>query len=344
MRKIILNGAMMLILCIKLSNVFANDGPSPPSSITSATIIADSLVHLFDDSHFKVIGACLFLQCHFPIGCWLNPTLELDEYLPDLVVTSYTGHGNDPWIEANDVIDKAAYVAGNATVETATGLTLTDGRSPMMVGGTAGLGSRMARSVDVIGSPFNFVNLPFPTLQRNTHMGLLYYNSDLDALMDRSGIAEGIREETWNPLGHYIGKSFIDHWGYEFPRTMIVDVDNEYKAAVIAALHAADIVTNKNTLHVVHSVSDSCGTNCAVANVIEEQQDTHEIWQMIYPNDVHIHPGQDDSLQLTSMGTTYNQAGHGNYVFVLWRHYKGCMQAPGKLIYATVTVPPTKKR
>lgn len=295
-----------------------------------------------DYTHFEVIGACLFFKCSWH-GCVTTPTPELSEYLPDLVVTSYSGEGNDPWEEVSDTLDPVADAAGNASVASLTGFPLTNDHSAMITTGMA-LASNMARSVDVIGNPAALFEDPFPHLHVDTDAYEPYYQSALDAIMDRSGMAEALEPMTFSPTGDYIGHSFVDHWSYEFPRTMVVDVDNPYKAALIAAQHAADMVTNKNTLHVIHSVDDSCGKNCAVANVIQETSDTHEIWQEVYPSDHHVVPGQDDTLDPTSLGSGDEAKGNDNYVFVIWRHYKGCVQAPGKLIYATVTVPPTTKR
>ena len=44
------------------------------------------------------------------------------------------------------------------------------------------------------------------------------------------------------------------------------------------------------------------------------------------------------------LGEKDDHAGNGNYVFLVWRHYRGCIQNPGLFITATVDVPPTNKR
>ena len=134
------------------------------------------------------------------------------------------------------------------------------------------------------------------------------------------------------------------HWGYEFPRSMSVNIDNDYKASVVVALHAADLVTNNNALHTIQSTEDSCGQTCAVANVIEEMTEEHAIWQEVYPNDRRILLGQDNTVELDSLGQADDVAGNGNYVFVVWRHYKGCVQAPGNVVLVTQPISPTKKR
>ena len=63
---------------------------------------------------------------------------------------------------------------------------------------------------------------------------------------------------------------------------MSVNIDNDYKASVVIALHAADLVTNNNALH--DSIHQRfLRKTCAVANVIEEMNEEHAIWQEVYP-------------------------------------------------------------
>ncbi len=321
--------------------VWAKEGP--PSHITSLQIMEKAAENYFKYTHYKVIGVCMWWKCRSIHNCGIYTTLELDEHIPDLLVSVYNGKGDNPWIEGDELYDQLAYAAGNETMKMATGHELGDGNTNE-TSGSNHFNSLRARSVDVIGNPVTLIKTPLPSLKVDTKPYMPYYQSDIDSVSDRFGIAEAIRPETYNIFGHYIGSSFINHWAYEFPRTMAVDNNNNYKASIVAALHAADIVTNKNTMHVVKSVSDSCGKNCAVANVIEEQKDDHEIWEEIYPKDHHIKLGEDDSLSLHSIGSSDDQKGNGNYVFVIWRHYRGCVQHEGKLIWSSVKVPDTKKR
>lgn len=323
--------------------VIANDGPEPPDTITSIGISEKVAEHYLDYSHFEIIGACVWLKCSW-YGCSTRTKLELDEYIPDLVVTAYNGEGNDPWVEADLTLDAASHATANVATQMYTGQTLTNGRN-RMVSRSMHADSQIIKSVDVIGNPFTLLEYPFPTLEVDTSPFAPYYQSDLDVLMDRSGLAEGIRWETFTPLVNTIGSPEY-HWGYEFPRSMTQRTSNDYKAAVMAALHGADIATNDNTLHVMppYSISNSCGKNCAVSNVIEETEDDHEIWQEVYPNDRHIHPGENDVATVGDLGAGDDADGNGNYVFVVWRHYRGCQQGPGDLIYATTHVSETEKR
>lgn len=46
----------------------------------------------------------------------------------------------------------------------------------------------------------------------------------------------------------------------------------------------------------------------------------------------------------TSLGNVDDQKGHGNYIFVICRHYRGCVPSQGKLIWKSVHVGHPQKR
>jgi len=345
-----INKFFFIFLCFLCTSfIFANNNPKTIRTISSAQIAEKVSQHIFNYSHFKIIGTCVWLQCR--VGhCATVVTPELDEYLPDLIVSVYRKKDGDPFWEAKKSIDPIAHKAGSKLFEKLlaakyhfkTHVSLKNGNISAL-NAQGHYNSIRRKSVDVIGAPLSLFHIPFLMLRINTTAYIPYYISDLDTL-GRIGIAESIRPETYLPT-HVIGQSILNHWSYEFPRNMMADVYNNYKASVIVALHAADIVTNHNALHTVKSTTNSCGHNCVVSNVIEEQKDKHEIWQEVYPYDRHVQIGQSDNALLTSLGNKDDQKGHGRYVFVIWRHYRGCIQAnKGRLIFKSINVGHPVKR
>lgn len=331
---IILSLILELGNSLNASTAFAeNDNSRQINSIEIAGKVIGSVSEYIN---YKVNGVCLWLDCDpFPF-CKTYPTLELDEYLPDFVVSVYADkdspNGKNPYFESS-LADNTAYSLGNTAFKAIT-------RSPINIGnGNSGMtqaghydGLR-TKSVTVTGSPLSAIHIPYLMLKAETFPYAPYYYSDLDVL-GRLGIAESLRLESIS-VGDFIGSNPLNHWSYEFPRNMSVNVYNNFKASAIVAQRAADLVTNLNFLHTVFSTSNSCGENCVVANVIEEPKEDHEKWQMVYPNDKHIHLGESDLLNPKSLGSEDDVSGNGNYVFVLWRHYQGCVQGGGKLLYAS---------
>lgn len=333
--------AIALFLFSKIA--WGQGADSPPDTINSLDISMRAAKHYLKYTHFQIIGVCFWLEHGFMGFPKISVSSSIEEYLPDLVVSVYNEPGDNPWIEARTLLDETAHSVGQLAIQSATGHTLTGGRNNS-VQLRLHSDSDVTKFVDVIGNPLGLIDFPFVSLRYDAKPFMPYYQSALDALPSRMGFAEAIRPETWNPFSHYIGQGFSNHWGYEFPREMTTTNDNDFKASFVLAQRAADIVTNRNTLHVVKSTSNSCGTHCSVANVIEEQKDDHEKWQEIYPIDRHIRQGESDATSMTPIGQKDAIAGHGNYVFMVWRRYKGCVQHPGKLIFATPHVSTPHKR
>lgn len=328
-----------VVLPIPLS---ANSTAGPPKYINVTQIISAQVGHYTEYSNYKVIGICTWL--HFDPFPSVTVTAEVEEYKPDFIVTVYNEDGDDPWIEAKEMIDPIAKSLGSSLLKSIPGFStfeMTQG-NVSEIAAPYHYDNLRTKVVDVIGNPMDLIQLPFGDLRTNTSAYVPYYQSDLDVL-GTLGVADITLPESWNPMKYYIGKGPEDHWSYEFPRSMSIDADNDFKASVVAALHAADIVTNHNSFHTVKSVDNSCGVNCAVSNVIEETDDKNEKWQEIYPENKHIILGQNDIMG-TSLGASDDIEGNGNYVFAVWRHYRGCVQSVGELIHARVPVSPTIKR
>lgn len=331
MQKAILSS---LFTAMAMGSAFA--GP-PPSTTTGLNIVTDAANDYMTYANVNIIGICLWES-----WSWFGPsfevTLEMDEYQPDLVVSVFDQPGDDPWAEASTFMDPVAHAGGSTAVSATYGDQLNYGANNSMPQvNDQGMKTYV---VDVVGSPFDYLQLPW-MLQSDTKGYMPYYSSDLDAASDRMGLAEALQLNTYNPFGYYIGPSMFANWGYLYPRVMTLNQPNNYEGSIMAGLHGAAIVTNSNYLHVVQSTADSCGTNCAVANVNTSSSNT--IWEEVYPYDKQIEMGDMGIGSLTPVGTQDNQAGGGNYVFQLWRHYRGCIQGDGSLIFTTITVPPTQK-
>jgi len=324
---------------------------APPNQINTAEVMMDALQGIPQYSNWHVIGVCYWYYVYPPHG---TTTMELDYYQPDFVVTVANENKDNPWLAAS-LTDTVAYKAGNTLFKkissTIFGFTTdeSDGQVSSSTNQNAqGIGS-ITKSVDVFGAP---------DLSNYTHMfkldsdvtGMMpYYYSSTDTL-GRLDIAEAIKTQSYNLFDYEIGTSLVNKWSYEFPRSMTASVSNNYEASAIVAQRAADIVTNNSPLHTVHTVTDRCGFNCAISNVIENKPNTpipHEKWQMIYPSNQPVTIGKSTLTDspLHALGSAANKEGNGNYAYLVWRHHQGCVQAKGGIFLgATMIVPPTQKR
>ncbi|AGN14964.1 TPA: TIGR03756 family integrating conjugative element protein [Legionella pneumophila] len=319
---------MMLISMMISLPIHARESIEPPSPISSFGIATKVLGKIFTNSHYKVIGSCTWAVGKFPPKLVAVPAIE--QFLPDLIITVANRPETNPWIEARALYENPASQAlYQKTYRLATG-------SALGFGDDAGQTSAMhineerTRVVDVIGSPAGLYRFPYLSHKPETRFGSPYYISEADAVSDRTEIAEIAYMATHPHLlfNHDIG-STTQSWGHEIPRIMRVTQPSRFRASVVAALHAADIVTNKNSLHVTQSTSNSCGANCIVANVIFDGHNKNIIWQEVYPKNRNI-----NFNDTSDMGVEDDKAGNGNYVFVVWRKYRGCIANEGKLVRA----------
>jgi len=308
------------------SILYAEESIKPPNPISSFGIATKVIGKVFSNSHYKVIGSCTWAVGKLPPK--LVPVPAVEQFIPDLIVTVANRPETNPWIEAKALFENPASQAlYQQTYKLATGSALGFGNDAGQINAMH-IDDERTRIVDVIGSPAGLYRFPYLSHKPETRFGFPYYISEADAVSDRTEIAEIAYMATHPQLlfNHDIGgQGHI--WGHEVPRLMRVTQPSRYRASVVAAMHAADIVTNKNSLHVTQSTSNACGQNCVVSNVIFDPKRERVIWQEVYPKNRNIK--LDDS---TDMGIEDEKAGNGNYVFVVWRKYRGCIAHEGKLI------------
>lgn len=315
-----------MMSCSLLTAAKMPSGTTPSKHITTAGIATRVTEKTLKNSHYKIIGSCSWKTRSFPPKVMITPAIE--QFLPDFIVTVSNRPHENPWLEANMLFDsKAMQKLYQKSYEKVMGLPLDVGEFSTQITDMH-LNDTRAKVVYVIGSPPGFYNLPYISHTPETHFGVPYYSSLADALADRTEVAE-MAYEAIHPhllLNHEIGTMFHT-WGPEVPRLMRVTQPYNFRASVVVAMHAVDIVTNHNDLHVVHSTKNACGKNCVVANVVYDAAGKNVIWQEVYPKNRNIKPGNPDDF-----GIEDDEAGHGNYVFVVWRKYRGCVQSNGNLI------------
>ena len=321
-----------------MNNQAIAESLKPPHPLNSATLAERALEYTFKNSHYRVIGSCLWVTRGFPPKP--EPGLAIEQFLPDLVVTVSNLPGHNPWSEVEILYENQAALKGYQAIFNAAmnlPFDVADGSSQQT---SQHINEDRTRIVHVIGSPSNLYSLPRVSHQPETTFGKLYYSSLADAVSDRTETGE-IAYMATHPglfMTGYIG-TFENHWGYEVPRLMRVTQTSRFRASVVAAMHAADIVTNKPSPHVAQWTSNYCGPNCIVSNVIYDPRHEGVIWQEVYPNNRNITPGVESSFEEID-----DAKGNGNYIFVVWRKYKGCVKQENRLSWSKPHVGLPQKR
>jgi len=315
----------ILILCFLFTSTlaWAEGGDLGTTDLVKATIKA--IPHCM---HYRIVGTCFWLQC-VGVYCRFTATLKLDHYVPDTLVTVFHNDDSDPYNYAQLTIDKAAKLAGKTIIKA-------EYHAPMGTGDQSISGYKNKdthfKEVDVIGNPAAQL-LGFDIfLNSATTPFFPYYSSMLDAASWRSGMLEMLYPGSLIPGMHDVGSFPLNVWGNIYPRTGFLNQPEEAKAAAVIAQRAVDIVTKSNQPHIYKSLSHSCGVHCDVMETHENNDDTQ--FQMVYPDIENTCAafGKNDVLNPTPWHSAAMSKSNGDYAWLMWRHYHGCIQGEGHYV------------
>lgn len=313
-------------------------GPISSQALNSVDIVTHTMNGVTQGNcmDWKITGVCFWLDCD-PI-CSVNTTLKVDHFLPDLVVSVYGKLNENPWDEIRTTVDKAAYVAARPQTREMAGVDPGTGNQTVVQPQEH---DNHFKEVDIIGNPalWFFKRLEHIYLPSQATPLMPYYVSLADAYIWRSPLLEIALHPSGLVPGYRIVGSLLNNWGSIFPRNGFIQQPADAKAAALIAQRAADIVTAQNTSAAPHLVktlsSTSCGDHCTVEDSRENDMGSMR-WQMIYPTNqkqCSIFGTQDFPGQ--PWGQADFKKGQGNYTWILWRHYHGCIPGEGKYIGST---------
>lgn len=301
----------------------------PAHALSTTAIIQHTLAASPHNLHYRVIGACFWLDCHDGI-CTPHTTLRVEHYLPDLVVSVRQKTDKNPWAYAQ-ALDQLALPIGNALIHHTLGGDL--GYGPLPSSTSTDIDTHF-KEVDVIGNPALLL------LNRLSHALITsvakpfepYYVSVIDSYAWRSPLIEtALYPPLVLPGVRTIG-SALNAWGNVYPRTGFILQSNDAKAAAVIAQRAVDIMTHAHQPHAYQFLTDECGHACHISEIHENHPDTR--WQLIYPQIESTAAvfGENDTSAILPWQSTATQTSEGNYVWVLWRRYRGCIQGKGKYV------------
>ncbi len=321
MKKILLSIVFSTSCIISTNQSFANS-----STINSANVIEDTLKGISHCLHYKIVGMCFWFKCSVK-GCGVQTTLKLDHTLPDEVVSVYTKPNNNPWDFAKMIVDPAAYRIGELQLQQFDGMNM--GFGDEHDNASIDLNNRF-HEVDIIGNPalavLSIYNVLLPSTA-NPYMP--YYSSLLDAQGWRFPGLERFYLGSEIPGLHDIGTIILHDWGSLYPRNGFVNQPDDAKAAAVDALRASTIITAIGQPHLYAPLSNVCGNHCK-ADAIKENSTVSQ-YQMIYPKVENqcVVFGGSDAMSVRPWESDAANKGDNRYVWILWRHYHGCVPDKG---------------
>lgn len=324
-RKLILISILSLS-SFQMSNILADE----VKPLTTFNVVQDTLQALPNCFRYKIVGLCFWLKC---VGnfCSINTTSKVDHYLPDAVVSVFQKQNSNPWDYANKIVDAAAFPIGNSEVKQTLGFDIGHGNKNAS---TLQDVDTHAKEADLVGNPALKVFSSFSqyVLPSQASPFTPYYVSLIDSYMWRSPLYEMLMyPHTLIPGVHIVG-SLADNWGSVYPRTGIIMQPQDAKAAGVIAQRSADIATRSMQPHIYQSLTNPCGTQCEVKEAKENDKNTE--WQMIYPTVETTCKvfGENELSSPKLWGSDNAQKSNGNYAWVLWRHYHGCIEGAGQYL------------
>jgi integrating conjugative element protein (TIGR03756 family) len=278
---------------------------------------------------YKVIGLCFWKVCaaHF---CWIEETLKVDQYLPDAVVSIYRKDDSNPWDYPHTIVDPLAHQIGQTQTKSIMGFDMGVGYQSNSQPQEQ---NNHFKEADLIGNPAIaiFQSLDDVFLPSQAKPFMPYYLSQADSYLWRSPLIEMALYPSGLVPGLHVVGSLINNWGNVYPRTGFIDQPADGKVAAVIAQRAADIATRTTQPHVYQplNINNSCGDHCDTWEAKENDPNTN--WQMIYPKQENICVvfGENDLKQLRPWEQDAAQQGDGNYAWIMWRHYRGCIPDKG---------------
>lgn len=319
------------LFALLVSQAFANGG----TTVNSLEVVKGTMTGVSNCLHYKVTGLCFWLRCS-PTGCHVENTLKVSHYLPDAVITVYTRHNNNPWNFVKTIVDPPAFNAGQWQLKQFDDMKMGSGEEHD--NSSRDLDDRF-HEVDIIGAPALAVLNKSPFLLKSSaEPDVPYYSSLLDAQGWRFPGIERFYPGSQIPGIDEIGTFVLHDWGGLYPRNGFVNQPDDAKAGAVDALRAATIITRKNQPHIYKLLPNTCGKHCKIDGVKENSKNTQ--FQMIYPKIENqcVVFGKSDAVSLHSWEINAAVKGHDRYIWILWRHYHGCLPDKGAVYLRSVNL------
>jgi integrating conjugative element protein (TIGR03756 family) len=301
------------------------------STITIAQKVTQAAIHNPSGNflNYKIEGICFWLK--HGIIPKIKTTLKVNHFLPDAVVIVYDAYKNNPWDIANNIIDPMMKRIGDTSYK-AVNHTTPENNS---YSGAGTNGMEIFKEADVIGDPGLFFMRFFPTIASEASPFMPYYSSLADSYFWSTPQWEDLSHPEYLVSGVRTEGTLYDQWGSIYPRVGYLNQLGDYKAAAVIALRASDIATAGGMTRIYKSLhSGSCGHDCRVWP--SHENDFKNVkFQEIYPVSSTTAKqifGLNDLKNATTYGQDQFSKGNGRYVFILWRHYEGCIQRSGKFL------------
>lgn len=299
--------------------MFPASSPQANNRVTTSAGLINASYDLTCVS-YRPTGICIWMTCTVtPPSCTFDYSVKVRHNVPEVVATAYPSLGYSPWIETSAYAPRTAWAHE---------------------GGSASDGVHQRedalrfKHVDVIGSPGAYLYLlasqngAVPICAPATRGYQPYFLSTLDYHW-----RDPLIETPWTLLNLFNGVNKGLSW-FEgvFPRIGFVDQTHDYKASLVAAKRAVDIVRQRNQPHVYYPMTGAGNGQ----GWWPPGEHSPFLWQQMVPKQkpCAVLPDIDDALRVTDPYSDRLNEARGN-AWQLWRGYACCKRAGDLLVFHT---------
>lgn len=307
---------LLSLLLIVGGNVTSTPVRADTATITSSAIVSAGLDVACMD--YAVVGGCVWMTCT-AVTCSFDYSVRVRHRIPEAVVASYPFVGNGPW---------PAGTAGSGKTRFAQ-----EGGASDEGGSTNREQALTFKNTDVIGSPATTLYHAgswldgLPVCRPLTGPGVPYFVSTRDY-----NWRDPLVETPWT-LAHLTRgiRAGASRFAGLFPRIGFVNQGHDYKASLVAAKRAADVVRQRAQPHVY--VPLDTGYTPAPGQWPPGSGAEYR-WQQLVPSVMSCRalPDINDTASITDPYRHRVNRVTGN-AWHLWRAYSCCEQAGAVLIF-----------
>jgi integrating conjugative element protein (TIGR03756 family) len=293
--------------------------PAATAAITSAEIVTSAMTST-DCIQWRVSGICYWLFCT-TFGCSVRTSVKVTHNIPEVVVSTYTDAGGNPWTEMSGISGASGGIE-NTLTHALSGLSAGGNNAADQKSGGQRHSAVKFKYADALGHPAtSLIGGAISGYSCDTAATpfIPYFLSTLDVLAWRTGVPESLYPEALIPGRREVGNQLAGNmWGNVYPRGGFVQQTDDDKASAVVAQRVADIITRSGEPHVYQPL---VGTRrdgyWPPSPVLENDASTHT-WQRLSP---HL----SQSCAIFPDGS-YPTAADGNEAYALWQPYSCCQR------------------
>ncbi|HAX2428597.1 TIGR03756 family integrating conjugative element protein [Escherichia coli] len=302
--------------------------PLASASLNTASIIASAAAP--DCISWRVSGICYWLYCS-TFGCKVRTSVKVTHFIPEVVVSTYTAPGGNPWKEMS-LVSRTAGGPENAITDGLSGLSAGGGNPADMKAQGERRSAIRFKYADALGHPATKLiggMVPGFSCDSPVTPAMPYFLSTLDSIVWRTGLPESLYPEALVPGKREIGSQADQNmWGSVYPRSGFVMQTDDDRAAAVVAQRVADIITRTGEPHVYREVKGVKRDGYWPPEAVEENTGTrNHKWQRLTPS-------VSRSCAVFPDGE-HQAAENGNAAFALWQPYSCCKKRGQRFLGST---------